>query len=256
MKEEFEHRPQIIRLMWFLAMIVFFFEAAAFALTIKYKSDDWNATQLCEEVHLDLYFYQPINAWSSISFLLTAFLIALEMRTWLDFAFVVVLINIGFAAASFHGSLLEQAYTWDLSAVFIGVSFLCAATMVDHWLQLSCIWVMLVLVSVIVPIFLSEEYASDLPVYLLGSFYFIVLTALSIFRGINYTTNSFEGLFNLGVAALCFSTGICFYVGAKTYSSAWCDPSSFFQPHAVWHILCAVGFYFDWKFLKETVAIF
>jgi hypothetical protein len=159
----------------------------------------------CEAIQAG-FLAQPINALSSVAYLIAAVVIVIQARglvaswqrqSW-SYAALVTLVGLG--SVDFHGPQTPIA-----------------------------------------------QVAHDAPIAILGGFVVVIIVLRwhrdrTIAPGFNRPR--LIGLIVIAVLAL-----PAFFAG-RTQSAA-CDPDSFLQPHAAWHVLTAIGFLLVWQLLYD-----
>lgn len=188
---------------------------------------------------------QPVNAWSSLAFVLTAFLIFLHSRKWSDFStklplWMAYLLGIaafltGIGSAFYHASLSLSGQIVDILGMFL----LATTMLVYSWYRLldwnkrEFLWVFLLInisltiVQVVMPETRRYVFAAVLVIALLFEYVYLFRKKPRI---IATRLHAALGLF-----------GIAYLIWIFDNNRMMCDPTSLIQGHAVWHILGAIS---------------
>ena len=183
---------------------------------------------------------QPLNTWSNLAFLVVA-IIALRQRrnpTAIWFAVSCILLCIG--SAAFHSFLSKAGQRWDVIGMFFVFNFLAIYAMfVTHevkWFRIA------VLISAVVSIVMARFVVnlSTTVVLLVASLFIIGHLVIAV---IDKTASWKEVLWVL------FPFAIAFAFRQMDVNGILCNPESFYQGHALWHIFAAWGVYEIYRLL-------
>jgi hypothetical protein len=220
---------------------------------------------------------QPINTWSNLGFVLVAVMIAAQAK--LDLAreastksgnplvsstsftttYSLTAVLIGAGSGALHASTTEWGARVDVYAMFVWAAWVASYSAmrligsrgVMAFLCCFAPLVTLLAIKVFAPIRFASFSNSDLFGMLVASGIVLELIACYVRRK-SFTTD----LGYLGWAVACFLAGYLVWFQSRTGRSL-CCPTSLWQGHALWHILCAcsVGFVYLYGRSEQTAAV-
>ena len=191
---------------------------------------------------------QPMNTWSNIAFLVVG-LMALRRRKgpaarWFAISCAVLCLGSG----AFHSFLTVAGQRWDVIGMFFVFNFLAVYAMFvmhenakteAHELRWFRIAVLLsAIVSVVMAIFVVD--LDSTKVLAIASAFIIGHLILAV---IEKSASLKEVLLALSPFA------VAFVFRQLDVNGTLCDPTSWFQGHAVWHVFAAWGIYEIYKLL-------
>ncbi|SFC75833.1 ceramidase domain-containing protein [Spirosoma endophyticum] len=227
------------------------------AMTVEY----------CEFNHVHRFFHQPINTYSNLAYFF--FGVLLLQIAWDDhtqqgkpglnrlenFPMLSALLGgcfvyLGFGSAFFHASLTYLGQRVDMNATYSIMLTLVGMALyhLGHRLRWTpaqkTIWVLalLVLIGVFLPIALLVPSSRLVPALILG---------LNVLMLINYIQFRKERSFWL----ILLSFGLivlAIKIRTLDVQKVGCDPHSFLQGHALWHVLTGLSSFCSYAFFRFT----
>ncbi len=214
-------------------------------------TDIGEGSKFCEALRGDL-INQPANTWSNLGFIFVGLIIGYQGQKQTElmdgmvgfFACVVVLL--GPASAAMHATGTATGQNLDLTSMFLISSFAASYAM-KRWFDLTkaqfittfLLWLaageIVLFAGVTVPIVLHGGNA----VFAVG-IVTAVLLEVRIWHRNPSRAVARAGMLTVGSLAAAFSIWLL-------DQGPWCDPNSLIQGHALWHILCAVAAYFQFR---------
>lgn len=208
---------------------------------------------ICEEA-LCAWIRQPANTWSNLGMLLIGlFLFFRGIRGKLDSDthFGVCIIFMGLASFGAHASGSFLFGFLDVTSIFIYLGLLATISLLREKViartKLYFVWAAIASTLILFQVILPK--LQILTLIILGIF---ILFSEGRYVWKNQkniqTMPLFIGIGILALAATCL---------ALDYTKLFCDPENhFFQFHAAWHILAAVGMYFITNYLVQFKLTF
>ncbi len=200
----------------------------------------------CEAVN-DTFPVQPINSFSSFSFVLVGVIIFIKeilkhnkpSKIYKTFAFITVFI--GVASFLYHATLNFWAQFLDLISMFLLAAFIIAFNL-DKSKKVT-FWQTFILTS-----FTTSSLILFFPS--VGRILFALLLSAGAILEIRnqfvrkrFSSRFLKALFFIGVASLIWML--------DRYSVA-CNPYSIIQGHAIWHIICSLAAYYLYEYYVSS----
>ncbi len=230
-------------------------EISKSALTVEY----------CEFNNTTKFFHQSMNTYSNLAYFFFGVLVLqiaqydstnqektnqnrLETFPQLSALMGFCFIYLSFGSAFFHASLtylgqrVDMNGTYSISIVLVGIAFYHLLHRINFNLTTKRIWVigLLVIIVAFVPISLLISSSKLLPIM-------ILLLLLSI--AIHYIQFRKEKSFILAILGF-----ILMFIAVKIRTldvqKINCDPHSFYQGHAIWHLLTAMSSFCSYSFFR------
>ena len=227
------------------------------ALTVEY----------CEFNHVHRFFHQPINTYSNLAYFFLGVLILqiaqvdykqqgkpslnrLENFPLLSALMGLCFVYLGFGSAFFHASLTYAGQRVDMNATYSIMLTLVGIALyhIGHRMRLTpgqkSIWilVLLVLIGSFFKIALLVSSSRLVPALIL---------ALNVLMFINYFQFRKERSFSLILLSFVLIV-IAIKIRTLDVQKVGCDPHSFLQGHAVWHVLTALSSFCSYSFFRFT----
>lgn len=230
-------------------------EISKSALTVEY----------CEFNNTTKFFHQSMNTYSNLAYFFFGVLVLqiaqydannqektnqnqLETFPQLSALMGFCFIYLSFGSAFFHASLtylgqrVDMNGTYSISIVLVGIAFYHLLHRINFNLTTKRIWVigLLVIIVAFIPISLLISSSKLLPIM-------ILLLLLSI--AIHYIQFRKEKSFILAILGF-----ILMFIAVKIRTldvqKINCDPHSFYQGHAIWHLLTAMSSFCSYAFFR------
>lgn len=218
--------------------------------------------QFCEAAR-DGLIKQPANTWSNIGFITAGLLMAFQLSngnfsanknpftqssfTAIFFSCLVVFLGPG--SMAMHATETEIGGEFDMLSMYLVASFAASYAMQRYWKWSNTIFTVSFVLGIIV-CEVAGLYHEHLPLidYAGNLIFGIFLTISCIFELLNgyqrkISLNKKYGYTALGSLLLAF-----FIWNIWKDNSPLCDPYSYIQGHAIWHLLDAVAAYFLFRF--------
>ena len=195
---------------------------------------------------------QPANTWSNAGFVVAGLLVALHaarprptgavMGVGLATVYACVVVLLGPASAAMHATQSVCGGHLDLLSMYLIASFAAAYALV-RWVRRGPGTFLALFALFVVGCELVGLISTDVPVVrfsgnLAFAFLLVLAVALEValWRRRETQRRAAYGLAALGAMLVAFGIWIMDQHG-------WCDPHSWLQGHAAWHLLCAAGAY-------------
>jgi len=204
----------------------------------------------CEAINRDSFIKQFSNTFSSFTFVYLGFLIFFQSQMPLLKIFGLFAICIGFGSAFFHASLSFLGQTFDVAGIYLLSSFIFLYALYRHYkLSLGETVILLIIINLTLDIGLVV--APELRRYLVGIMVFIgVVSEVRYLR--NVKPNIEKAWIKKSIVALLLAFGIWILDITKIL----CYPESFFQGHALWHMLSTLSIYFLYRYYRSELKSF
>lgn len=178
----------------------------------------------CESIHASG-FLQPSNTISSLIFVAAAIYVAYHYRNLFGCVYAVLLALIGFGSAYYHAHLDFVGQTIDNLGMYLLMTFVILSVMSSSRKKFLAWFVLLnaTLLSLVIYLPVTRR-------YLTGG---LVLILIWLIRSRNIDRK----VFWTGVLLM----AIAFTIWVFDITRVWCLPDSWFQGHAIWHILTALA---------------
>lgn len=217
--------------------------------------DTGRGDDFCEAAR-DGFVKQPANTLSNLGFVIAGLLVAwrarrpdllgevLPRRRGLSTAYACVVVLLGPASAAMHATQSEWGGHLDMLSMYLVASF-AAAYALMRWVRRGRALFALLFAGFVGACELVGLYAGRVPVVEhAGNVAFAALLLTAVVTEIRLWRRGADGPrteLRWGAGAL-GSILLAFTIWNVT-RSAWCDPHSLLQGHAIWHLLCAVSAY-------------
>lgn len=230
-------------------------EISKSALTVEY----------CEFNNTTKFFHQSMNTYSNLAYFFFGVLVLqiarydatnqektnqnrLETFPQLSALMGFCFIYLSFGSAFFHASLtylgqrVDMNGTYSISIVLLGIAFYHLLYRINFNLTTKRIWVigLLVIIVAFIPISLLISSSKLLPII-------ILLLLLSI--AIHYIQFRKEKSFILAILGFVLMF-IAVKIRTLDVQKINCDPHSFYQGHAIWHLLTAMSSFCSYSFFR------
>ena len=230
-------------------------EISKSALTVEY----------CEFNNTTKFFHQSMNTYSNLAYFFFGVLVLqiaqydannqeknnqnrLETFPQLSALMGFCFIYLSFGSAFFHASLtylgqrVDMNGTYSISIVLVGIAFYHLLHRINFNLTTKRIWVigLLVIIVAFIPISLLISSSKLLPIM-------ILLLLLSI--AIHYIQFRKEKSFILAILGFVLMF-IAVKIRTLDVQKINCDPHSFYQGHAIWHLLTAMSSFCSYSFFR------
>ncbi|AKU16877.1 hypothetical protein VV02_15060 [Luteipulveratus mongoliensis] len=232
------------------------------ALDRGWLGDDvGNGSGFCEAAR-DAMVRQPANTFSNLGFVTAGLLIAWHVeRHWASLAHPVLMtayaglvVLLGPGSMAMHAAQSSLGGLLDLTSMYLVASF-AAAYAVTRVLQLGTVVFGLLFLGAVA---LCEAVGSvdasvpmvDHPGNLIFGILLVVAVALEVVLRRGPTTP--PDVRYAGLALGCMAVAFAIWNVSQTGMS-WCHPSSLWQGHAAWHLLCAAAAYWLYRYYATEV---
>ncbi len=205
----------------------------------EYKTDCLTIIQTQQLVRIPA---QPVNTWSNIAFLIAGFFVFRGRKTVVGTWFALSCVVLGLGSGAFHSFMSNGGHFWDLVGMFLVFNFLAVYSMfVTHKLKN---YVLSVVISAVLSL-LTALFITDLSSTLIIGVAGITLLVHLALAAINGRVTWKKA----GLTILPFA--VAFVFRQMDVADILCNPQSFYQGHAVWHVLAAVGIYGTFRLLED-----
>ncbi|MEI5676419.1 MULTISPECIES: ceramidase domain-containing protein [unclassified Nocardioides] len=218
-------------------------------------ADVGRGANFCEHPR-DGHVKQPANSFSNLGFVVAGLLIAWHARRadrlgevlprhrGLATAYACVVVLLGPASAAMHATQSEWGGHLDMLSMYLVASF-SAGYALMRWVGQGRVFFAQLFSLFVAGCELVGLYDGRVPVVdFAGNVAFAVLLLTAVVMEVRLWRRRADGLrtdLRWGAGAL-GSILLAFTIWNVT-KSAWCDPHSLIQGHAIWHLLCAVAAY-------------
>lgn len=244
----------------------------------------------CEAFRTDRYVLQPTNTWSNYGFVLAGlimfYILAKDPRyerpintgqtenpfckfnfmkgnNLFSITYASVVILCGLTSAYFHASMRAWANILDVVAMYMFITFLpiytaCKMTRKpEKWFLI--VYFPLNILFTLARIFVFQLYLRLLIFYIFLGFATILELFIYVVRKYNWRKPKWFPVIYRKSTYLFLAMG-SFVLGYIIWNlwqdgGVFCDPESWFQGHAVWHLLCAVSTWFIFLYLRSEMPI-
>ena len=247
------------------------FSVVAMLLLMAALAFDWMgesgvaALQYCEAIR-DRLIRQPSNAWSNLGFIFVGWLTALNFRKDhqigsdslfnrtafypVFFSFMAVFLGVG--SFAYHASATHLGGYLDIGSMYLLSSFMFAYALKRLFYLKAAVFAIIFFAGLLVSayfLFQTYMYPGEIDSASFGFGLFLVIaTGVEAFL-IYQRKISINGKWALGFSVT-FIISVFIWSRSRT-GGVWCDPSSLFQGHAVWHLLDALCVYFIYRYYKS-----
>jgi len=216
--------------------------------------DVGRGADFCEAPH-DGLLLQPANSLSNAGFVLAGLVIAwqagrsdllgdvLPRRRGLSTAYAVVTVLLGPASAAMHATQSALGGHLDLLSMYLIASF-AAAYALTRWLRRGSTFFFQLFLLMVAGCELVGLYPREVPVVMVAgnvAFAALLITAVVVETLLWRRHDGSRTQLRYGVAAV--GAMVTAFVIWNLAQGPWCDPDSWLQGHAVWHLLCALAAY-------------
>jgi len=230
-------------------------EISKSALTVEY----------CEFNNTTKFFHQSMNTYSNLAYFFFGVLVLqiaqydannqektnqnrLETFPQLSALMGFCFIYLSFGSAFFHASLtylgqrVDMNGTYSISIVLLGIAFYHLLHRINFNLTTKRIWVigLLVIIVAFIPISLLISSSKLLPIMIL-----LLLISIAIY----YIQFRKEKSFILAILGFVLMF-IAVKIRTLDVQKINCDPHSFYQGHAIWHLLTAMSSFCSYSFFR------
>ncbi|GAA4408510.1 hypothetical protein GCM10023187_30480 [Nibrella viscosa] len=227
------------------------------ALTVEY----------CEFNHPQRFFHQPINTYSNLAYFFFGILILLIARhdyrnrvnrqanRLADFPLLSVLMGscfvyLSIGSAFFHASLTYVGQRVDMNATYSILITLLGITLYHlvYRIRLSRLQQRLWVAALVAVIGLFLPLALLVPSSRLVPALILLLNAGMVMHFVQFRAQRSIGLVLLSLTLVV----LAIYIRTLDVQKVGCDPYSFFQGHALWHLLTALSSFCSYWFFRFT----
>lgn len=192
---------------------------------------------------------QPANSWSNLAFVVAGLVIAWRvqpssrMPVPLQTAYACVVVVLGPASAAMHATQSSLGGHLDLLSMYLIAGFAAAYAWV-RWVRRGPVAFGLAYASCVLACELAGLWPRPVPlVQYAGNVAFaLLLVAAVVIETVLWRRGETRRTIGFGFAALA-SMLVAFVIWIVS-QHGWCEPGSWLQGHALWHVLCAVAAYF------------
>lgn len=226
--------------------------------------------EFCEQNRMAQFIRQPANTWSNLAYLFygllcirfarydktqrqTANLIVSQPAISWVFGFTFVYLCFG--SFFYHASLTRVGQHFDMGGTYALVAFpllVNLARILRHYTAIDperlTRWLVLLSFAVFILIFAFKWYLKA--EYTLGALILGVIVSTAWYHAISKTP--YQILFGLFAIV---STAAAYFIWWQDRYKHWCDPESYLQGHAFWHILTGLGGFWVYLMLRSEQPI-
>lgn len=185
---------------------------------------------------------QPANSWSNLAFVLVGFVALFRRLTPRSVTFALACCVLGIGSFLFHATVTRELQWLDVVGMYVALGAVAARGLHDAW---GLRW------SRVLPAYLG--WSSLLTIFKWQLDTTIAMVALGFVVAWAMARRMRAGAGSLAAALLPLGLiGIGYGVRALDVSRAWCDPASWLQGHALWHLLSAASLYTAWRFFDAS----
>ena len=228
--------------------------------------DVGRGANFCERAH-DGAVAQPANTLSNLGFVVAGLLIARHaqrrhtdaahsrhvMSTQVATVFACVVVLLGPGSAAMHATQSEWGGHLDMLSMYLVASF-AAAWGWTRWTRRGTTALVTAYVAAVAACELVGLWPDPVPVvHYAGNLAFgVLLLAAIVMETMLWRRGGTDRVFRHGVVALAAML-VAFTVWLLS-TNGWCDPTSLWQGHAAWHLLCAVAAYWLFRLYDSEVS--
>ena len=177
---------------------------------------------------------QPMNTWSNLAFLVVGILALRKKRNPTAIWFFISCTLLCIGSAAFHSFLTKAGQRWDVIGMFFVFNFLAIYAM---WVTHEVKWFRLAVLASAVISLIMARFVADLSTT-------VVLMVASIFIIGHLVITVFDNKASWKeVLWVLFPFAVAFGFRQMDVAGILCNPESFYQGHALWHIFAAWGVY-------------
>lgn len=254
-------------------MIPLFVSLSTMSLSLIYIQIHWTSnTKLKQggfcEIHHDGLFLEPINTWSNLGFITVGLIIAWEMMcgtfktninvfTQSDFMsifFPSLVVFLGPASMMMHATYTRLGIAFDVLSEYLICAFLVAYS-TQRLFHMDTKYFVSIFLLIIVVCELVSQWDISLPV--IGGIpnvlvaVFLILFAISEINIVFVRRSSIHKRWILASFITFLAAFLIWYI--TDTGRFLCSPTSWFQGHAVWHLLDALALFFLFRyFISEN----
>ncbi len=186
---------------------------------------------------------QPANTYSNILYLLAGLAALLRRRKLASVTFATACVILFVGSSWFHALISESGQLADVIGMYCVFSFLASYAVVTTQNLHQRYWLATLLaILVAVPLSLFANRLSSTPVLIITV---LIVAGNIILALICKKQSGKKALVILGLFILAFLFRQLDVTGTL------CNPGSWFQGHAVWHVLCGIGIYTVFRFFHD-----
>jgi len=209
----------------------------------------------CEAIRADG-IKQPANAWSSLAFVVVAVLVLVRWRRRpsapraaypLLYAFTLVVVGLG--SAYFHATLSFRGQFVDVLGMYLIATF----ALLYGISQLRALPGALLVGAYIAANALLAMLLYWLPVYRRPVFGLLIVAVLFVEILIRRRKEHRSATRHLSFAAAIM--GLAFVIWILDFTRTVCQPASWLQGHAVWHVLGAIAAWYLFRYYDESTRV-
>lgn len=225
-------------------------------------ADVGRGANFCEAPH-DGWIRQPANTVSNVGFVVAGLLIASRvgrgapsdavMSSTVATLYACVVVLLGPASAAMHATQSEWGGHLDMLSMYLIAGFAASWAWV-RWVRRGTAAFVGAYVACVAACELVGLWPDPVPVvHYSGNLAFgLLLLAAVVLETALWRRGATELVFRHGVVAL--SAMLVAFAIWLLSTNGWCDPTSLWQGHAGWHLLCAVAAYWLFRLYESEVS--
>ncbi len=243
------------------ALVTALFSVGAVVLAVRLGwlgADVGRAEEFCE-ADSGGWVKQPMNTWANLGFVVAGIAVGWRARVpgavgarlrsfpGLVATYAVVVVLLGPGSAAMHATGSTAGGVLDLLSMYLIAGF-AAAYAVTRWWGRDVRFFWALFASLLVGCELVEQLGGEVPVvHHAGNAVFAALLVVAIVLEVRIWRRDPRAIdIRLGAASV--GTLLVAFVIWNLEQHVWCDPESWLQGHAVWHLLCAVAAYLMFRY--------
>ena len=223
--------------------------------------DVGRGANFCEAPH-DGWIRQPVNSLSNVGFVVAGLLIARRasrassvervMSQTVATFYACVVVLLGPASAAMHATQSEWGGHLDMLSMYLIAGFAASWAWV-RWTGRGTTAFVVAYVTCVAACELVGLWSDPVPVvHYAGNLAFgVFLLAAAMLETMLWRRGDTDLVFRHGVVAL-VAMLVAFAIWVLS-NAGWCDPTSIWQGHAAWHLLCAVAAYWLFRLYDSEV---
>lgn len=236
----------------------------AIGLLVVAIADGWlgpdvgRGANFCE-VAYDGLLRQPVNTLSNGGFVVAGLFVAWHAATAsggamprpLATAYAVVVVLLGPASAAMHATQSALGGHLDLLSMYLIAGF-AAAYALARWVRRGTPTFVLAFATFVAGCEAAGLWTRPVPVvhYADNLAFGVLLVTAAVLEVLLWRRGDTRSDIRWGVASLCAML-VAFFIWIMS-QQGWCDPHSWLQGHAVWHLLCALAAYLLYRLYSSA----